>query len=399
MLDERAKPYNGSPGWFLGCVDRPTQRLANTIDRTSPRSFGYKRRGSPTLPSHYQFGRGRRVVIDRLKRRRRTNRSGRAPQPNGRRGYPDYNNRAPNESKEYRQGPIHANDRIRRSPIVWASGPNDPIGLRPPTGAPDRCIMRLLRRSSEPVFSPAPPRDIYSDFSVGWDQLEIHAQDIFSTTDGSIYATEALLRWRRSPNELWAAAMALPIAEEIGLVAKCTTWATELSLATWATSTNRASGGRLSLNLHRTQLAQEGLAADIGVLLTEHGISAHEIVLEIPDRLGPDGCRAAIETIGPLLDSGSRVSLDDHRGAASKTDPDPSWLPTGSLVKLDSAITSDCDHQLGRDIMELTADTLHAEGYEVVAEMIERPTQLAAVIQCHIGWAQGHLFAKPTLLV
>ena len=61
-------------------------------------------------------------------------------------------------------------------------------------------------------------------------------------------------------------------------------------------------------------------------------------------------------------------------------------------MKLDAAITSVCDHQLGRDIMELTADELHAKGYELVAEAIERPAQLAAVIHCHIGWAQGAPF-------
>lgn len=259
--------------------------------------------------------------------------------------------------------------------------------------------MRLLRRNLEPSAPAAPPRDLYSEFATSWDQLEIHAMDIHSTTDGSIYATEALLRWRRAPGELWAAAMALPIAEETGLIADCTTWATELSIATWATSCNRSYGGHLSLNLHRTQLERPSLALDLGDLLARYEIDAHELVFEIPDRLGPGGCRAAVEQLAPILDRGARLSLDDHRGAASKTDPDPSWLPAGSLVKLDSAITSDCDHQLGRDIMELTADELHAAGYEVVAEMIERPTQLAAVIHCNIAWAQGHLFAKPAPLV
>lgn len=259
--------------------------------------------------------------------------------------------------------------------------------------------MRLMRRAQGKVAPTSPPRDLYAEFVTGWDQMEIHSHDIHSTNDGTIYATEALLRWRRSPGELWAAAMALPIAEETGLVKQCTTWALELSLATWAGSANRNYGGHLSLNLHRSQIEQDDLADDIRSTCNEHGILPAELVFEIPDRLGPDGCRAAVEKLGPLLDQGARVALDDHRGSASKTQPDPSWLPVGSLVKLDAAITSVCDHQLGRDIMELTADELHAKGYELVAEAIERPAQLAAVIHCHIGWAQGYLFAKPSPLV
>ncbi|MEO0493200.1 MAG: EAL domain-containing protein [Actinomycetota bacterium] len=244
-----------------------------------------------------------------------------------------------------------------------------------------------------------PPRDLYAEFITGWDQMEIHAHDIHSTCDGTIYATEALLRWRRSPGELWAAAMALPIAEETGLITQCTQWALELSIATWAGSANRAHGGHLSLNLHRTQLEQPDLVSDLRALCAEHDVLPAELVFEIPDRLGHDGCRLAAQKLDELVDAGARLALDDHRGSASKTKPDPSWLPPGSLVKLDSAITGVCDHQIGRDIMELTADELHANGYEVVAEAIERPAQLAAVIQCHIGWAQGYLFAKPSPLV
>lgn len=259
--------------------------------------------------------------------------------------------------------------------------------------------MRLLRRASEAIVSASPPRDLYAEFVTGWDQLEIHSQDIHSTTDGTIYATEALLRWRRAPGELWAAAMALPIAEETGLVNQCTQWALELSLATWAGSTNRANGGHLSLNLHRTQIEAPDAAQRIQAHCEHYGVTAEELVFEIPDRLGPDGCRAAADRLGELVDQGARLALDDHRGSASATDPDPSWLPQGSLVKLDPAITGACDHHIGREIMELTADGLHANGYEVVAEAIERPTQLAAVIQCHIAWAQGHLFAKPAPLV
>ena len=133
--------------------------------------------------------------------------------------------------------------------------------------------MRLLRRHREdPTPASPPPRDLYTEFLTGWDQLEIHGQDIHSTTDGVIYATEALLRWRRSPGELWAATMALPIAEETGLIGQCAQWALELSVTTWANSANRTYGRRLALDLHRTQLASPEIATDITKICDEAGV-------------------------------------------------------------------------------------------------------------------------------
>ncbi len=259
--------------------------------------------------------------------------------------------------------------------------------------------MRLLRSSSDEHAAAHAAGDLYAEFAAGWSRIEIRGHDIHSTADGRIHATEALMWWRRAPGELWSAAMALPIAEEIGLIGRCTQRALDLSILEWSAATNRQFGGRLSLNLHRVQLEDPGIAAMIRELCDEHGVVPRELVLEIPDRLGPNGCRAAVDALGPLIDAGAGVALDDHRGAASKTRPDESWLPAGSLVKLDTAITSICDHHLGRNVMQVTADDLHASGYEVVAEMIERPAQLAAVIECGIGWAQGHLFARPAPMV
>ncbi len=255
--------------------------------------------------------------------------------------------------------------------------------------------MRMMRRDLEETTT----SELHDAFRTSWDQLEIHAHDIHSTTDGTIFATEALMRWRRSPGEVWAAAMALPIAEETGTIHECTTRATELSLHAWATSGRRSRGGRLSLNLYPTQLEHASLVTDIELIMLGLQIHPSELIFEIPDRIGPDGCRAAVDTLGPLLDSGSQVALDDHRGPASKNRTLTDWLPTGSFVKLDSALTSVCDDPVGRDLLELSADDLHADGYQVVAETIERPAQLAAVISCNIAWAQGQLFARPEPLV
>jgi EAL domain-containing protein (putative c-di-GMP-specific phosphodiesterase class I) len=259
----------------------------------------------------------------------------------------------------------------------------------------DPVCMGLLHRSHNTLHEPT---DLRAEFAAGWDRLEIHAQGIYDTSSSKLLATEALPRWRRNPNELWAAGMILPIAEEIGLIEHCTQWATELSISAWANSTQRQHGGRFALSLHGTQLARPSVSTEIQSHLANCGVAATELMLEISDRLGSEGCRTAVDRLGPLVDAGAILALDDHRGSASDTNPNPGWLPIGSIVKLDPALTMAADDSTGRDLLEMTADELHAQGYQLVAGALERETQLAAVMHCHIGFAQGFLFAKPTLL-
>jgi EAL domain-containing protein (putative c-di-GMP-specific phosphodiesterase class I) len=175
-------------------------------------------------------------------------------------------------------------------------------------------------------------------------------------------------------------------------------WAAELSISAWANSIQRQQGGRFALSLHGTQLARPSISTEIQSHLANYGVDATELMLEISDRLGSESCRAALDCLGPLVDAGAILDLDDHRGSASDTNPNSGWLPTGSIVKLDPALTMAADDSTVRDILEMTADELHAHGYQLVAEALERETQLEAVLRCHIGFAQGFLFAKPTLL-
>ncbi len=258
--------------------------------------------------------------------------------------------------------------------------------------------MPLTRRRHMETQLASIPTDIYAEFVAGWDRLEIHGQDIHAVATGEAVATEALVRWRRGPGELWAAAMALPIAEETGVIDVCTHRALEMSIAAWAGSTRRSRTGRLSLNLHRTRLESNGLVGDLHRMCTAYGVQPSELLFEIPDRLGPEGCRVAVDVLMPLFDAGAQLVLDDHRGEASETTPHPTWLPIGSMVKLDAAITDVCDHHLGREILARTTEDLQAKGYEVVAEMIERPEQLDAAKACGVTFAQGHLFGMPRLL-
>ena len=242
------------------------------------------------------------------------------------------------------------------------------------------------------------PVDVHADFRSKWERLEIHEQAIRSTMTGAIVTTEALVRWRRDPGELWAAAMVFPIAEEAGLAAAFSRRALEMSIVAWTNSTRRADGSRLALNMHQTQLEGSDPIHELVGMCNDLGVSPTELIFEIPDQFGTAGCRAAVATLAPMLEAGATIALDDHRGEASQTRPGPDWLPTGSIVKLDAAITDLCDHPLGKTVLEQTAGQLLDQGYVVGAEKMERPEQFRAARECGVTLAQGHLLDPPSLL-
>ena len=257
--------------------------------------------------------------------------------------------------------------------------------------------MPLTRRRHLEARLASRPTDIYAEFTAAWDRLEIHEQAIRSAADGARVATEALVRWRRGPGELWAAGMAIPIAEETGVVDACTHRALEMSIAAWAGSLRRAEGGRLALNMHRSRIESPSLITDLHKMCTDFGVEPHELIFELPDRIGPETTLAGVRALAPIIRAGATLALDDHRGDASAIRPDPSWLPPGSIVKLDAAITDVCDHPLGLDVLERTTAGLRSHGYVVAAEMIERPEQFYAARDSGVDWAQGHLFDTPKL--
>jgi len=240
--------------------------------------------------------------------------------------------------------------------------------------------------------------DIRSEFRAAWDRVEIHAQSLHDTTDGSIHVVEALTRWRRSPGELWAPGLVMPIAKELGLAEVCSSWATELALAAWSGSSHRESGSSLELNIQPSQLADGNFVEHTTVLMRRVGIHPRELILSIPDRMGPAACRRAVGYLKPLTASGSVIAIDDHQGRASATSLDESWLPFGSIVKLDPALTTHADSEPGGEILMSTVFSLHLDGYQVVAKSIDTLDQLTSIISAGVDLAQGSLFALPTPL-
>jgi len=240
--------------------------------------------------------------------------------------------------------------------------------------------------------------DIRSEFRAAWDRIEIHAQSIHSTNDGAIQIVEALTRWRRSPGELWAPGLVIPIAEEMGLAQACSSWATELALADWSTTAHRAAESLIELNIQPAQLAAGDFVERTRQIMLRLGVDARELVLAIPDRLGGDGCRRAVASLEPLTSAGAIIAIDDHQGSSSTTSPDSTWLPWGSIIKLDPALTANAHSGPAAELLLTTVFSLHLDGYQVVAKSIDTTDQLTSVITAGIDLAQGSLFKLPVPL-
>jgi len=190
----------------------------------------------------------------------------------------------------------------------------------------------------------------------------------------------------------------MPIAKELGLAGACASWATELALASWSGSSYRESGSRLELNIEPDQLASGDFVDTTTALMRRVGVQPEELVLTVPDRMGSDSCRRAVECLEPLTAAGATIAIDDHQGRASATALDSSWLPFGSIVKLDQALATHLDSGPAAEILMSTVFSLHLDGYQVVAKSVDTLEQLTSVISAGVDLVQGSLFSLPTRL-
>lgn len=216
-------------------------------------------------------------------------------------------------------------------------------------------------------------------------------QPVYSSVDGKITAAEALLRWtcedhgEVSPNEF------IPIAEELGLVSRIggdTLRQACLDAAKWPSHID------LAVNISPVQLLDPRLPQLVIQALSQSGLAAGRLQLEITEAALLNNDEMALRTLNKIRDLGVSIVLDDfgtgyssltylHRFPISRIKIDQSFvqkLPEdGGSASIIRAIT-----QLGSSL-----------GMKITAEGIETDAQLAFIREEGCDDLQGYLTGRP----
>jgi EAL domain-containing protein (putative c-di-GMP-specific phosphodiesterase class I) len=224
-------------------------------------------------------------------------------------------------------------------------------------------------------------------------EFELYFQPQIRLADEAVVGAEALIRWRHPLRGILAPGAFIDTLGASAIAPDVSRWIIRTACtkaAAW-----RAAGlelGRIAINLFPSQLADDTLLADIDQALSDTGLPANVLELEITENVALNFEGAAV--LQKLHEKGVMLAFDDFgTGYASL-----SYLTRFPLarIKIDRSfvakITDDAsDAAIVRSLIAM-AENL---GLQVIAEGVETRAQAEFLLHEHCPEAQGYLFAKP----
>lgn len=226
--------------------------------------------------------------------------------------------------------------------------------------------------------------------------LVLHYLPEIDMRTGEVLGTEALMRWQHPtlgllmPDSFITLADAMPLAEKLGRLVMRAACA---QFADWQAQ-GPVRDAVLRVNVSPVQLIAEGIVESVAATLTEFGMRAGVLCLEITERVVVADIEATRRTLTAFKDLGVQIAVDDFGTGYSAFDYLTS-LPIDTL-KIDKSFIRDLERDpknlaVVRSIIGL-AD---AFGLDVVAEGVETPEDAQVLVAMGCTRAQGFLFSKP----
>lgn len=221
-------------------------------------------------------------------------------------------------------------------------------------------------------------------------ELSLAYQPIVDVQTNSLWAIEALLRWQHK-DQFISPAEFIPIAEKSGRINQIGAWVLNKACedaAQWAYPTKPA----VSVNVSSIQLLDASFIQIIVDALTNSGLPAERLHLEITESVMLENGELAQSQLKKIADLGIHISIDDFGTGFSSLNQ----LQTMSfdIIKIDRSFLQDLSK---RDKTIISATKLIADEFEAcaVAEGIETETELEVLKDLGIRYIQGYLVARP----
>lgn len=225
--------------------------------------------------------------------------------------------------------------------------------------------------------------------------LDVAYQPIIRSSDGSITAVEALLRWTHLHRGPIAPLLMVSVAERSDLISGVGKWVLERACddhATWlADDPTRTLD--LTVNVSVRQLMDPGFCAVISSVLERTNFEPTSLVLELTESIGMERSASIMQVLVELRGIGVRLALDDF-GTGYSSLSYLSKLPI-QIIKIDRSFTAALDQPAGRVVVGAVTRMAHDLGLAVVAEGVETESQRDRTDAAGCDFAQGFFFAHP----
>ena len=222
-------------------------------------------------------------------------------------------------------------------------------------------------------------------------ELSLHYQPIVDGRSGRVVAAEALMRWRHPRLGQVEPARFIRVAEETGLIHQLGEWALREALAQVRNWHQQGMVIDLSLNLSARQRDRGFGGGMLAEILTEAGLPAHHLTLEITENLLLEDSDAVLAWLHGLKETGVHLAVDDFGTGYSSL----SYLkrfPVDAL-KVDRSFVRDLPQDDGdATLVKAILAMARSLGLKVVAEGVEQPAQRDFLLQEGCRYLQGYFY-------
>jgi diguanylate cyclase (GGDEF)-like protein len=226
-------------------------------------------------------------------------------------------------------------------------------------------------------------------------QLKLFYQPKIDISSNRIVGVEALLRWEHPTMGFISPLDFIPVAEDTGLIIPIGEWVISTAfrqLKLW----HRAgfTDLKVAVNLSSTQLSRPGFEDVVEDALTESGLDATMIELEVTENVAMENIESAITILDRLKCMGISIAMDDF-GTGYSSLSYLRRLPVDT-VKIDKSFVREIPDS-AEDITIAQAIIAMAQSLRLslIVEGVENVRQLNFFRHHGISVVQGYLFSKP----
>ncbi|MEY2975996.1 MAG: two-component system response regulator [Prochlorotrichaceae cyanobacterium] len=229
--------------------------------------------------------------------------------------------------------------------------------------------------------------------------LSVFYQPILSLSKKKIVALEALLRWNHTKLGFISPAQFIPIAEKSDLIIELDRWVFkavcqqfhDLQEAYLQGDNYHHQDLSININFSTRQFEQDDLLSYIDKVMEQYNIQGHHLKVEIIESNLLEQNLRCKQNIAGLKERGIQLSLDDF-GTGYSTFSYLQSVPFDSL-KIDKSFIQRIDTD--RNIVETIIKLCRSYGISVVAEGIEKATQLEELTHLSCDFGQGYFLSHP----
>ena len=228
-------------------------------------------------------------------------------------------------------------------------------------------------------------------------EFRLHYQPILRLDTGRITEVEALIRWQHAKRGLLQPDSFIGLTEETGLIVPIGQWVlTEAcrQARVWQLEFPSTPPLVMSVNLSAKQFQHPGLVEEITRALTESGLDAASLKLEITESVVMQDAPATLAKLKELKDLGIRLAIDDF-GTGYSSLGYLKRFPVDTL-KIDRSFVKGLSKD-GNDnaIVRAVVTVAKSLNMDVTAEGVETDQQRIELKALGCDRGQGFLFARP----